>query len=470
MIESVNILVLDDVPSDRALIHKSICNSFGCKELSRNIVSDDNTFEEYYYQSDSIQLRIIEMLELNLEAVNLTVIQNIDKLSCIIFDMAWTPKQYEDNYLNGFMAYGPDEMKRIFDNAVQNGQISTLLGGMQFLYNWDSKWKSLFFIRPQLISKSVYFNDALEQVLNYLGVQWIIDSKSLSSEDQKVFEYILKHSQLSFKKDYWHFNFLKSVKSLDLVSNDENTKKTLVKIKTAAENNDSILLIGENGVGKNYYAKYIHNISNRHQKPFYILGSECIKDENIEFELFGINKKSNSNFIGNGKGIFENANGGTIYFEKIENWSSKLQYNIYGILREKKIRSVEDFSELNLDVKIVSSSTLSVQELKKLKFRDDLLHLLKVQQIVLPPLRERKGDICGFINLFSERTIEITESALKALITYNWSRNISELKEFITELLLVKSDLKRIDLLDLPNEIKDYNPNYEYNDILEDLC
>ena len=203
----------------------------------------------------------------------------------------------------------------------------------------------------------------------------------------------------------------------------------------------TVLIQGESGTGKEVVAKVIQKSSDRRDKPFVSLNCSAIVEGILESELFGHVKGAFTGAIRDRIGLFEAADGGTIFLDEISEMPQQLQVKILRAIQEKKIRPVGASKELNVDVRIIAATNRNAQELMGTgRLRKDLFYRLNVISIKMPPLRERNEDIPlltnYFINKFrrteNKRDVRrISPEAMYALLDYDWPGNVSELENVI---------------------------------------
>lgn len=224
----------------------------------------------------------------------------------------------------------------------------------------------------------------------------------------------------------------------------------------------SVLITGESGTGKELIAKAIHYHSTRSNKPFIAINCGAIPENLLESELFGYIKGAFTDAHQNKKGLFEEANGGTLLLDEIGELPSTLQVKLLRVLQEGEIRKLGDTKQIKLDVRIIAATAKDLaQEVRKENFREDLFYRLNVIQIDLPPLRERREDIPLLVNHFIKRYNEkhhlkvknISSSALNLLLEHDWQGNIRELENAI-ERAVILSEGNRIEPSALPSDIR----------------
>ena len=231
-----------------------------------------------------------------------------------------------------------------------------------------------------------------------------------------------------------------------------------------------VLLTGETGTGKEVFAQAIHYNSKRAKQNFVAVNCSSFSKELLESEMFGHKAGSFTGALKDKKGLFEEANHGTIFLDEIGEMAFELQAKLLRILETGEYIKIGDTKPTRVNVRIIAATNRNLpEEIAKGRFREDLFYRLGVFQVHLPPLRERTGDIRllakAFIRNFSaqlSRAInEITPEFLSTLEQQPWKGNIRELRNVIERSLIV-CEGDRLDIADLPLEIQ--NAHYEQSD------
>ena len=242
----------------------------------------------------------------------------------------------------------------------------------------------------------------------------------------------------------------------EFIAVDENTKKALDIAKKAAITNVPIILLGESGVGKEEFAKFIHNASKRKGK-FIAINMSAIPENLIESELFGYIKGAFTDATADKKGLFELANGGTLFLDEIAEMPYHLQAKLLRVLQEKEFYPLGSTKPIKIDVRIISATNQNIEKLiKDNKFREDLYYRLSTIPIYIPPLRERKNDILPIAenilkNAIKEFGVEekfLSQDAKETLLEYSWPGNIRELINVIKRAVILSEnkEIKKEDL------------------------
>ncbi|MCC8427117.1 sigma-54 dependent transcriptional regulator [Mucilaginibacter sp. UR6-11] len=229
-----------------------------------------------------------------------------------------------------------------------------------------------------------------------------------------------------------------------------------------APTDTTVLLLGETGTGKEVFAEAIHQASPRNAKPFVAINCSAFSRELLESELFGHKAGSFTGAIKDKKGLFEEANGGTIFLDEIGELDHDLQAKLLRVLESQQFIKIGDTKTTQVNVRILAATNRDLQdESAKGNFRSDLFYRLSVFQIILPPMRDRRKDISllatSFIQTYATKVNKhitgYTAGFLAKLEAYNWPGNIRELKNVI-ERAVILCDSNELDVSLLPYEFE----------------
>ncbi len=225
-----------------------------------------------------------------------------------------------------------------------------------------------------------------------------------------------------------------------IIGNSTAMDKVLSTVSKVAKTNANVLILGENGTGKELIARRIHQLSSRNNEIFMNIDMASLTETLFESELFGHCKGAFTDAKEDRTGKFEAASGGTLFLDEIGNLSFSMQAKLLTALQNKEISKVGSNTKIPLDVRLISATNKNIDQLiVENLFREDLLYRINTIQIYLPPLRERKEDILiltnHFLDLFSKRYnkpgLKINNKAIEKIITYSWPGNIRELRHTI---------------------------------------
>ena len=259
--------------------------------------------------------------------------------------------------------------------------------------------------------------------------------------------------------------------SFDSILGDSKALKAAVQLAQKVSVTDvPVLLTGETGTGKEVFAQAIHYNSKRGKQNFVAVNCSSFSKELLESEMFGHRAGSFTGALKDKKGLFEEANNGTIFLDEIGEMAFELQAKLLRILETGEYIKVGDTKPTRVDVRIIAATNRNLpEEIVAGRFREDLFYRLSVFEIHLPPLRERSGDIKilaeAFVRKFSEKlsysVTKMSPEFLVALSQQCWKGNIRELRNVIERSLIV-CDGECLDVCDLPLEIQ--NSHYERSD------
>jgi two-component system nitrogen regulation response regulator NtrX len=232
----------------------------------------------------------------------------------------------------------------------------------------------------------------------------------------------------------------------DMIGDSVPIHKIRETIDKVAPTDARILITGENGVGKELVARWVHEKSNRAAGPLIEVNCAAIPGELIESELFGHEKGSFTSAVKQRIGKFEQANTGTLFLDEIGDMSPNAQAKVLRALQEGKITRVGGDKDINVDVRVIAATNKDLlKEVDEKNFRLDLYHRLSVIIIHVPSLNERRDDIPLLIDKFLQDICNeygiarkgIDEEAIRALQDYNWTGNIRELRNVVERLIIL---------------------------------
>ncbi len=234
------------------------------------------------------------------------------------------------------------------------------------------------------------------------------------------------------------------------------------RLRLAAQSDVTVLLTGESGTGKELAARAVHALSGRKDKPFYAINCSAIPETLLESELFGHVKGSFTGAIRDKAGVFQAADGGTLFLDEIGDTSPLLQLKLLRVLQEGEIRRVGDERGIKINVRLLTATNRDLKNLLASgQIREDFFYRIRVFEIKLPPLRERREDLPLLVNHFigeasrvQQRPIrDIAKDAMQHLMQYGWPGNVRELKNSIEHAFVTVSG-DCLTLLDLPSEVR----------------
>jgi DNA-binding NtrC family response regulator len=249
----------------------------------------------------------------------------------------------------------------------------------------------------------------------------------------------------------------------ELIGQSEPMREIYKLIEAVAKSDTTILITGESGTGKELVARAVHRRSNRSKNPFLAVNCSALPAEILENELFGHEKGAFTGALAEKPGCFEQADGGTIFFDEIGEMPYELQAKLLRVLEEKKFRRLGGRKEIAVDVRVISATNRDARRAVKEKaLREDLFYRLAVIEIELPPLRERLGDLTLLAQDFLRRHVEkagkkitgFSREALELLSRHPWPGNVRELRNVIERAVLLCAG-RQIAASDLPKHLFD---------------
>ncbi|UCG76076.1 MAG: sigma-54-dependent Fis family transcriptional regulator, partial [Gemmatimonadota bacterium] len=247
-----------------------------------------------------------------------------------------------------------------------------------------------------------------------------------------------------------------------LVGRSSKMKEIFQLIQRVAGTNSTIMISGESGTGKELIARAVHYNSSRRERPFVSINCGALPDQLLESELFGHTKGSFTGATTNKKGLFDVADGGTIFLDEIGETSPAMQIKLLRVLQERKIRRVGGTEELNVDVRVITATNQNLEVMvREKRFREDLYYRINVIPIRMPALREKPEDIPAlaehFLQKYSRQVGKpisgISEAAMECLESYRWPGNVRELENVI-ERAVALENAETIRPDSLPREVR----------------
>ena len=242
-----------------------------------------------------------------------------------------------------------------------------------------------------------------------------------------------------------------------IIGNSEAIEHVREMIQRVAPSDARVLVLGENGTGKELVARWLHLKSTRSEAPFVEVNCAAIPAELIESELFGHEKGSFTSAVRQRKGKFELADGGTLFMDEIGDMSLSAQAKVLRALQENKITRVGGDKDISVDVRVVAATNKNIRdEIRHGNFREDLYHRLSVIEIDVPPLRERRSDIALLVEHFIDEICSrhnitaksIDTEAIELLSTRPWTGNIRELHNVVERLIILSDENITVDTVE----------------------
>jgi two-component system response regulator PilR (NtrC family) len=253
----------------------------------------------------------------------------------------------------------------------------------------------------------------------------------------------------------------RATRSTDLVWRSSAMNEVMTLIDRIASTKTTVLITGESGTGKERIARAIHERSDRKNQPFLVINCGALPEALMESELFGHEKGAFTGAQTKSRGLFREADGGTLMLDEVGELPLALQVKLLRVLQEKCVRAVGATQETPVDVRVLAATNRDMEaDVDAGRFRQDLYYRLNVIRLAIPPLRERKADIALLAERFLKRfaaemakdVAGITSESLRALERYKWPGNVRELENVI-ERAVALAGARSIGLGDLPQEV-----------------
>ncbi len=398
------------------------------------------------------------------------------------------------------------EMRRVLDIIPQGVTVLDRRGKIKYLNKYAAEriFKSTVnditgklineYIKDEKLGSFLQQHQNIKPIINEsieVGNQnYLLNVNPLINEENIFSGYILAFDDIN-KLDGVINRYDNPITFKDIVGESNKMLDTINQAKLFAISDSPVLITGESGTGKELFARAIHNMSDRKNKPFIAINCAAMPDQLLESELFGYEHGSFTGGKKGGKaGIFEIADGGTVFLDEIGEMPPHLQAKLLRVLQEKKIRKIGSHKEISIDFRLLSATNKNLEEMvKNKKFRLDLLYRINIFTVKIPPLQERKEDLPilveYFIKMHSKRydknIVGIQQEGMKKIIDYNWPGNVRELQN-VLERAVALSTTKEILAKDIifssviddngsvvTNSLKDSVANFEKKIIIESL-
>jgi DNA-binding NtrC family response regulator len=251
-----------------------------------------------------------------------------------------------------------------------------------------------------------------------------------------------------------------------IIAQSDRMQRVLEEARRVARVDSTVLITGESGVGKEALARFIHDESTRAPRPFVAINCAAVPEALIESELFGHVRGSFTGATQDRIGLFESANGGTLLLDEIGDLPLAMQVKLLRVLQEREFRRVGENRTRHVDVRVLAATLRDLPgEVAAGRFRQDLYYRLRVIEIRIPPLRERRDDILPIARQVLTETAArmklpvtgFTPAAADQLLRWGWPGNVRELQNVI-ERALVLARGTRIDVEDLPDDVRSSSP------------
>ncbi len=316
-----------------------------------------------------------------------------------------------------------------------------------------------------MITAYAEINTAIEAMkngaLDFIVKPW--DNEKLTatvSSALKLSQSKKEIQQLKYKQENLKKEIDKSF--AEMIGDSEAIKKVFTDIQKVKNTNANVLILGENGTGKELVARAIHRHSNRSEQIFVNVDLGSISENLFESELFGHTKGAFTDASSERMGRFEISNGGSIFLDEIANLNLAMQAKLLAVLENREVTKLGSNKAIPIDIRLITATNMSLKEMiDEGSFRQDLLYRINTLEIHLPPLRDRIEDIPLLVDFFIKKyrikyqkeNLKLSSEALKKLKAYQWPGNIRELKHLI-ERAVIMSESKTLNPNDFPLKIE----------------
>ncbi len=289
-----------------------------------------------------------------------------------------------------------------------------------------------------------------------LGAYDYIEKPFKIEEIRVVIKRALERRKLTSRLSFLSERLPKHEELCNILYKSEKMKTLMETLPRIAGSNSNVLITGESGVGKELIAQALHRLSPRATKEFVAINCAAFPEGLLESELFGHMKGAFTDAHYNKQGLFEIADGGTVFLDEVGDMPLSLQAKLLRVIENGTFRRVGGVTDIKVDVRIISATNKDLKkEIEAGRFREDLYYRLNVIPVHIPPLRERRDDIPilaeHFIRKYAPNK-RLTDEALEVLKNYSWKGNVRELENVIERICLLTGS-EEITIKDLPPEI-----------------
>jgi two-component system, NtrC family, response regulator HydG len=337
---------------------------------------------------------------------------------------------------------------------LAQNRFDVILLDMNFLAGRNSGNEGLFWLKKILEDVP---NQKIILITAYGDIQLAVEGMKMGAadfivkpwENEKLMALVTQAYEYELKKGSNTKSKLSIGAEEPVIGPSPAMEKVLQTIRKVATTDANILLLGENGTGKELIANYIHSQSLRRRKPFVKVDVGSLSETLFESELFGHRKGAFTDAREDRVGRFQSAERGTLFLDEIGNLPLPLQIKLLAVLQNRLVTPVGTNEGVPIDVRLISATNLNIHESVSLgQFREDLLYRINTIEIILPPLRERKADIPFLINHFiavycsryNKPLKSISDAAVLDLEKYVWPGNVRELQHAVERAVIMSDD------------------------------
>jgi transcriptional regulator with GAF, ATPase, and Fis domain len=261
------------------------------------------------------------------------------------------------------------------------------------------------------------------------------------------YQELLRFKEILVEDNRFLRSELRQIAGEEIIGADFGLRGVMDMVRHVAPLISPVLLLGETGTGKEVIASAIHKLSPRKDGPFVTVNCGAMPESLVDSELFGHEKGAFTGALSQKRGRFERAHGGTIFLDEVGELQPEAQVRLLRVLQEKEIERVGGTEPIKIDIRVIAATHRDLETMiREGKFREDLYFRLKVFPIIIPPLRERKGDIPSLVQYFLQKKSReigladipsVAPDGLERLMTYPWPGNVRELENVVERALIL---------------------------------
>lgn len=431
-------------------------------------------------EPDKVPSCVTRIINMGPRIIDINTLYSImDKLNLDNRDTRFITKRYMQKIINVSKSISAVNRSVQTLNGYLNNIVDNLVNGILvydeqgYIKYANEEMGNVFSLEKKSIENKNLKNIVDKVMLQYFLGTDVYENKSLSimGNQVKMSKFRIPHSsnivvttnrdeKNSMKKSYYQDLLLRGHLAKynfdDIIGSSDPIKDTKAVALKLSKSELTVLIEGESGTGKELFASSIHNNSKRKYGPFLAINFSALPDELIESELFGYEEGAFTGAKKGGKiGLFELAEGGTIFLDEIGDISPKVQTKLLRVLQEKEVMPLGGTVIKGVDVRIIAATNKNLYKMVLEKqFRSDLYYRLKIGYINLPPLRNRLSDIEELVKYFIKtevtEDVRVSQSVLNEFKKYKWLGNIRELESTIKYMLAVRTS-NILTLADLPD-------------------
>jgi len=337
--------------------------------------------------------------------------------------------------------------RRQFDVAIVD-MVMPELSGLELL-------EKMRLAHPECVALMLTGQGSIESAVEAmkLGAFDFLTKPFPLSELEILIEKAAEHGQLRKENSQLKTVLRRSEAKTEMIGASPAMQEVFRLIRRAGPTNKAILIQGESGTGKELVARALHRHSTRSDKPLVVVNCAALPETLLESEMFGHEKGAFTGAASAKPGLFEIADGGTLFIDEIGELAGSLQAKLLRVLEDGSLRRIGSLKERRVDVRLLAATNRKlIEEVEAGRFREDLYYRINVMSLELPPLRERKEDIPLLLDRFLGDDWEIEAPALQLVENYDWPGNVRQLINAIERAKILADD-SIIRAADLPQEL-----------------